>query len=149
MEDPGQWRKLLRELFASQRFAVLATAQESQPYCSLMAFAATGDLRVMLLATSRRTRKYDHMAANPRVALLVDNRSNEARDLQEALAVTVTGRAREVRGEERDRAAEVFLAKHSQLEALVRSPDCALMQVDVEHYYLVRRFQQVMAVSPT
>jgi nitroimidazol reductase NimA-like FMN-containing flavoprotein (pyridoxamine 5'-phosphate oxidase superfamily) len=50
-------RELLAELFDSQRSAVLATQGGGQPYCSLMAFAATGDLRDLLFATLRATRK--------------------------------------------------------------------------------------------
>jgi nitroimidazol reductase NimA-like FMN-containing flavoprotein (pyridoxamine 5'-phosphate oxidase superfamily) len=149
MEDMSQWRALLGDLLASQRSAVLATESEGQPYCSLMACAVTGDLRRIILATARATRKYRNMAANPRVALLVDNRTNQDSDLQEALAVTVMGQAREVRGEERDQAEEVFLAKHPLLRDFVASPACALMQVQVEKYYLVRQFQQVTEVSPT
>jgi phosphate:Na+ symporter len=38
----------------------------------------------------------------------------------------------------------VYLAKHPMLKDFVQSPSCALLQIRVETYYLVRRFQNVM-----
>ena len=64
----------LRDLFRSQRFAVLATDDHGQPFPSLMAFAAAEDLRQLVILTERTTRKFANLMANGRVALLIDNR---------------------------------------------------------------------------
>jgi len=134
----------LRRLFATQRLAVLATREEDgQPYANLMAFAASDDLSILLLVTGRATRKYANLREEPRVALLIDNRSHEASDVQEAMAVTVLGDAQEVSGAERNRLLQTYLAKHPHLEDFAASPSCALFRVDVRSYYLVRRFQEV------
>jgi nitroimidazol reductase NimA-like FMN-containing flavoprotein (pyridoxamine 5'-phosphate oxidase superfamily) len=134
----------LRDLFASQRLAVLATREDDgQPYANLMAFAVSEDLRTVLLVTGRATRKYANLTAEPRVALLIDNRSHQASDIHEAMAATVLGAAEEVSGVERERLLPVYLARHPHLEAFASSPSCALFRVDVRSYYLVRRFQEV------
>jgi len=144
MSYPEETISALRALFASQRLAVLATREEDgQPYANLMAFAASDDLRTLLLVTGRATRKYDNLRAEPRVALLIDNRSHQASDIHEAAAVTVLGDAEEVSGEERERLLTTYVAKHPHLEAFASSPSCALFQVRVRSYYLVRRFQEV------
>jgi hypothetical protein len=38
----------------------------------------------------------------------------------------------------------IYLAKHPMLKDFVQSPSCSLLQVKVETYYLVRRFQNVV-----
>lgn len=138
----------LRVLFETQRLAVLATSEQGRPYTSLVAFAATPDLRALLLATERATRKYANLSAEPRVSLLVDDRAHRESDLQEAIAVTVLGRAETVGGAEREALQGVFLARHPQLKSFVRAPTCALVRVQVEVYYLVSSFQQVVEIHP-
>jgi nitroimidazol reductase NimA-like FMN-containing flavoprotein (pyridoxamine 5'-phosphate oxidase superfamily) len=144
MSDREMAKFALRELFASQQLAVLATREEDgQPYANLMAFAASDDLKTFLLVTSRSTRKYANLHADPRVALLIDSRAHETSDIHEAVAVTVLGDAEEVSGAARDRLLPTYLAKHPHLEEFAASPSCALFRVHVRSYYLVRRFQEV------
>lgn len=139
---------ILRELFESQRSAALATQQEGQPYLSLMAFAATPDLKQLIVATERQTRKYANLMAEPRVALLIDNRSNVPADTEEAVAVTVLGRAAEAQPGNTARLRSLFLAKHPHLESFVASPTCALITVRVDTYLVVQHFQEVREVRP-
>jgi len=135
-----------RALLEEQTLAVLATSEQGRPYTSLVAFAVTPDLRAMLFATARDTRKHANLTAEPRVSLLVDNRAQQNSDLQKGTAVTVLGRAETVEGSERERLQERFLARHPQLDAFVRSPSSALVRVRVEVYYLVSSFQQVVEI---
>ena len=86
---------LVQGLLETQRSAALATQEMGQPYISLMAFAATPDLKTIVMATDRYTRKYANLMVEPRVALLVDNRGNVPADTLEAVAVTVLGEAAE------------------------------------------------------
>lgn len=144
MESASKLRRTLKDLFASQRLGVLATYGEGQPYSSLVAFAATDDLKYLVFATTRATRKYANLSAESRVALLVDNRSNQDSDFHSAVAVTATGNAEEVKESERDRFLGLYLAKHPYLEEFVNSPTCALLKVSVDRYYMVSRFQNVM-----
>ena len=144
MASVSQLRKTLKDLFASQRLGVLATYGEGQPYSSLVAFAATNDLKYLVFATTRATRKYANLSAESRVAILVDNRSNQDSDFHSAIAVTALGNAKEVKVSERDRFLTIYLAKHPYLEEFVNSPTCALLKVSVDRYYMVNRFQNVM-----
>jgi len=115
-------KSLLRDLFDSQRSAVLATQEEGQPYLSLMAFAATADLSCIIVATDRHSRKYANLKADSRVALLMDNRANTAADTETAVAVTAIGRAAEAPLEEREALFSLFLAKHPILIPLSNLP---------------------------
>ena len=143
MKEKQQIKQILNELFTSQKLAVLGTHQGGQPYGSLVAFAATSDLKNLVFATTRATRKFANLRSDPRVSMVLDNRSNRVADFRKAVAATALGRAREVRGKERENLAEMYLAKHLHLKEFVGSPTCALVKMRVEVYYVVWRFQNV------
>jgi nitroimidazol reductase NimA-like FMN-containing flavoprotein (pyridoxamine 5'-phosphate oxidase superfamily) len=140
--------QMLQELFAAQGSVVLATTENGQPYLSLMAFANTSDLQYLLVATYRATRKYRNIEADPRVALLVDNRSNQPSDIEQSMAVTVLGRAQEVGATEKNQFLRIYLAKHPHMEKFVSSPECVLIKVKVERYFVVSNFQEIKEVVP-
>ena len=144
MEKITRLREFLKDLFSLQRLAVLATQSRKQPYGNLVAFMATNDLRNLLFATTRATRKYANISSNPRIAMVVDNRSNQEADFHQAAAVTATGVVKEIEGPEKDRFQKLYLAKHPYLKEFVSSPTCALLKVEVETYYVVNRFQNVV-----
>lgn len=144
MENARKLKRVVKNLFNSQRLGVLATYGEGQPYSSLVAFAATNDLKYLVFATTRATRKYANVSAESRVAMLVDNRSNQNSDFHSAIAVTALGNAEEVKESERNRFLRLYLAKHPYLEEFVNSPTCALLKVSVQKYHMASRFQNVM-----
>jgi nitroimidazol reductase NimA-like FMN-containing flavoprotein (pyridoxamine 5'-phosphate oxidase superfamily) len=144
MENKETLVQQVRELLQSQQLAVLATHHKGQPYASLVAFAAGDDLREIYFATSRTTRKYANLSSDPRVALLVDSRSNEVSDFHRAAAATIVGEAQEVDEREREEVTQRYLLKHPHLEDFVRSPTCAILRVRAQTYYLVSKFQKVM-----
>lgn len=146
MDISEQAKDVLRDLLSSQLQTVLATQNQNQPYVSLMAFVATEDLKRLFFATYRDTHKYKNLMFNPKVALLIDNRTGHMEDHYRSVAVTATGCAREVDPKEIDNWLDLYLAKHPNLKEFVTSPDCVRMEVRVEHYYLVNQFQQVVDV---
>ena len=144
MEKTSQLKKFLKDLFSSQRLAVLATQSKRQPYGNLVAFMATDDLKHLLFATTRATRKYANISKNPRVSMVVDNRSNQEADFHQAAAVTATGVVKEVEESEKEPLLRLYLSGHPYLKDFVSSFTCALLKMNVETYYVVRQFQNVM-----
>jgi len=147
MKKSLQLKKILKELFVSQPLAVLATQFNGQPYGNLVAFAATEDLRGLLFATTRGTRKFANITRDPRVAMVMDSRTNQRVDFQRAVAVTATGTVEEVEGTEKNQLLKLYLFKHPHLKGFVTSPRCALLRMNVNTYIVVRRFQKVVALS--
>lgn len=143
LEEASQLRKLLKDLFSSQSLAVLATQDDGQSYGSLVAFAATGDLRHLLFATTRTTRKYANLLRNPKVAMVIDNRRNQPADFHGAIAVTAIGAVEEVYDPERIRLLRRYLSKHPSLKGFVTSPTCALLRMKIDTYVVVNQFQNV------
>jgi nitroimidazol reductase NimA-like FMN-containing flavoprotein (pyridoxamine 5'-phosphate oxidase superfamily) len=147
MKKPSHLKRLLKDLFSSQPLAVLATQSNGQPYGNLVAFVATEDLRSLLFATARGTRKFANIKTDPRVAMVMDSRTNQRVDFQKAVAVTATGIVEEVESAERDHLLKLYLLKHPHLKKFVKSPNSVLLAVKVDSYYVVRRFQNVKVLS--
>ena len=136
MNDSGDLRQTLKDVFAAQRFCVLATQGEGQPYGSLVAFAETGDLKQLVFATHRDSRKFSNLTSDPRVALVIDSRSNNDLDFSNAVAITALGTAHEAAGGEREHLAGVYLAKHPSLVGFIGSPEVAVCSVEVAEYFV-------------
>jgi len=143
MENILKLKHSLSELFSTQRLAVLSSYGSEQPYASLVAFAATDDLKHIIFATTRSTRKYTNLSQESKVALLIDNRTNDEKDFSYAVAATVLGKAEEVGSPQKKEYLDIYLRKHPYLNEFVSSPSCALLTVSVEKYYIVTRFQNV------
>ena len=144
--DERTLRRRLRALLKAQRLAVVATATEGAPYTSLVAFCSTPDLRSIVFATMRDTKKFRNLRSEPRVSVLVDDRGNTPGDIAGAVTASAMGRAAES-GRGRARLERLFLKKHPYLAGFLRSPGCALVVVRAERYIFVDRFQEVSVLE--
>jgi len=148
-EDPSLVERIER-LVEGERYAVLCTQGEGQPYASIVAFVMAEDSTAAAFATAVTTRKYELLKHCDRVALFVDNRSQGQEAMMHIEALTATGRATELGpGEERERWLRRLVLRHPQLESFFQSPTCALFRVDIVRYFHVSRFQEVRQWTPT
>ncbi|MFT5701724.1 MAG: hypothetical protein ACI8ZB_004625 [Desulforhopalus sp.] len=134
----------IKILLDKQPLAVLATQGDGQPYTSLMAYAFTEDLRFLVVATAMSTRKHRNITGESRVALLVDDRSNNVEDFQNAAALTIVGEACKVGIDERDYYSGLYLKRHPSLETFLASPSTVFFKIEVHNYLLVSRFENVV-----
>lgn len=147
MKTSAQIKKDLSKLFRHQRLGVLSTHNNGQPYTSLVAFNSSEDLKCLYFATTRSTRKYANLCADPRVAMLIDNRSNSASDFKRAMAVTATGIAGELEPDAMRTMKADYLEKHPYLKEFVEAPSCAIIRFKVKTYFMVTRFQNVLELQ--
>jgi general stress protein 26 len=134
----------LRDLVLGQKLCVLSTHSGGQPYASLVAFAATDDLKQIVFATPKATRKYANIAADSRAAMLINNASNKVSDFRRAVAATAVGAVREIRKTKSNKLMKLYLDKHAHLKDFVQSPSCSVLCLDVHRFYVVDRFQHVL-----
>jgi uncharacterized protein YhbP (UPF0306 family) len=134
----------LGKLLSSQKLGVLATQQKKNPYTSLVAFACSDDMRRIVFATPKTTRKFANIISNSNVSFFIDNRSNKAVDFRKAIGVTALGSARQIRKNKNSKLMKLYLKKHPQLELFLASPSCAFICIDVKSLYVVERFQNVL-----
>ncbi len=137
----------IRQLLEQQNLAVLATSLDGHPYTTLVAVAASDDLRQLYFATTRATRKFSNLSKDQRVSLLFDNRTNSDADYRHARALTALGRGYELSAADRQSVMDLYLKRLPSLRDFVSSPSCALFRVNVERYSLVQRFQDVIEVE--
>jgi len=140
--------KRLRELLDGQALAVLATRGPEYPYQSLVAFAATADLRRLVFATTRSTRKYANLQADARASMHINDAHRGPADFLDAAAVTAAGSVVEPTGEELERLRDRYLSRHPHLTEFATSEDSALLCLHVAAYHLVERFQNVYEIRP-
>ena len=146
MDETLERIQTLQDLLHTQPLGVLSTCDRGGPHASLVAFAASDDLREILFATPRTTRKFAHLASNARGVLLVDNRTNTPADFHRAVTVAARGTVDEIPHEEKEAHLGPYLARHPHLSDFVRAPTCALMRLRVEGCTLVQRFQEVTEI---
>lgn len=137
-------REQISALLSEQPLAVLSTQRNGQPYSSLMAFAHTDDLGEIVVATGKSTRKHQNINMDSRVSLLVDNRSNNEEDFHAAAALTILGVAKTIEDVERPVYERIYLERHPYLQKFLSSPTTTFIKIEVQHYLLVSRFQNVM-----
>jgi nitroimidazol reductase NimA-like FMN-containing flavoprotein (pyridoxamine 5'-phosphate oxidase superfamily) len=139
----------IRNLCEDESFAVLATQGAGEPYTSLIGFAASRDLKYLVFATPRQTRKFTLLEENRNVSLLIDNRAQQLKSLNQISALTVTGKViLPSDSEEIEKWRELLTRKHPYLDGFIRSETTALVVVEVSRFYYVRRFQEVFQWTP-
>jgi hypothetical protein len=134
----------LKQLDRKQRHAVLATTGgRTGPLVSLVAFVLTKDSKRIVFATPTSTAKYRNMKQDSKVSLLIDTRENNRRDYLKAEAITIFGRAKEIKeGPQWAELATLLASKHKELEAFIAAPTTALMLVAISRCVHVGKFQE-------
>jgi len=143
MEHEKSVKQAVHGLLRQQQLGVLSTVGDGFPYASLVAFAVSEDDRHLYFATPSATRKFANISANARVALLVNNSANHSEDFHRAKAVTAVGMARPLSDRRLDAARDHYLDKHPYLASFAHSPSCVFLEIRVQRYILVERFQNV------
>lgn len=134
----------LRALYEDQRLAVLATVDsEGKPYTSLMIFTIDEELRHLFFATRADTRKYRNLQHEADVALLIDNRQEQAADLEKALAVTIEGRVYEVKEAALPGVRQVMTIRHPQMRSFLTQPETCFFFVEIQRHVAVTGLRQV------
>jgi len=139
-----QLRQKVAQLLNSQKLAVLSTHDRGHPYSSLIAFAASEDLTRILFTTPEYTRKYANLRADPRVSLLIDSRTHRDADFHQAVAATALGTASDTNKAVAGGLLDQYVARHPYLDGFVAAATTRVIEVTIQRYYLVERFQNVM-----
>ncbi|MFH1878132.1 MAG: pyridoxamine 5'-phosphate oxidase family protein [Candidatus Omnitrophota bacterium] len=131
----------------NQNLGVLATTGEEYPYTSLVGFVPTEDMKNIIFATMRQTRKYNNIKKHPRVSILVNSSTNSTEDFKDAAAITIMGEAVPCSGQERKKMEDVYLKRFPFLEDFIKNPSCEIVIVKVDRYISVTKFQNVREIE--
>jgi len=130
-------REYIEDVLNLNKFAVLATDNGGQPHVSLVAITLFGNFRQLIFATYRNTLKYRNLSHNNKVALLIENRDSDMKDLQGITVLTIIGHTQEISLEENEAAFHAHLKRHPEMESFMNSSDCALILVIAQSYQVV------------
>ncbi len=133
----------IRDVVAHHSLGVLATHTKGFPHTSLVAVLLAEGLDYLYFATPRTTQKYRNMQSDERVALFFDNRPlvQDARD--GVVAITAYGFAKEISPALRLPLERAYEAAHPEQGFFLHQQESALVQVEVERWTLVTRFQEI------
>lgn len=139
-----QLKNKIKELLEQQKLAVLATQGKNYPYNTLVAYAFSEDLRYIFFATRKHTRKYNNIMKHHHVSMLIDSRTNNVTDFEDAVALTVIAKMEsttllEHRG--------LYLNRFLHLKDFIEDPATTIMTLKIDKYIYVQRFQEVLELD--
>jgi uncharacterized pyridoxamine 5'-phosphate oxidase family protein len=139
-----QLKNKIKELLEQQKLAVLATQGKKYPYNTLVAYAFSEDLRYIFFATRKHTRKYNNIMKHHHVSMLIDSRTNNVTDFEDAVALTVMGKMVNTTPLEHE---GLFLNRFPHLKNFIEDPATTIMTLKIDKYIYVQRFQEVLELD--
>lgn len=139
----------INKLVKNEKFAILCTQADNQPYGSIIAYALTENLKYIVFSTPIDTRKYSLLSKCNNISLVIDDRSKLADDIIQISAVTITGQALQIKDNVRfDLYSKLLVSKHPYLEKFIYSPTSVLILIESLKYFYVSSFQEVYEWEP-
>ena len=140
----------IKTLLLSQDLAVLCTRGDEAAYGSLVAFHVSDDVKNIIFATLKYTRKYHLLENCGQVAMLVDSRDQTHGEMSKISAVTLNGMAKKMEGKHQIQEAKTkLLEKHNYLHELVSSDSCVFYHIEITRCLYVTHLQEVTEWIPT
>lgn len=134
----------IRKLCESELFGVLATQGKGITHASLISFAISNDLKYIVFATPINTGKFNLIAAEENISVLVDDRSSHKDSINEISALTIIGKGKILSDEnEIFKWASLLTEKHPNLNTFVKASSTAIILVEAVRYLYVKQFQEM------
>jgi len=96
-----------------------------------VAYTFSEDLRYIFFATSKHTRKYDNIMKHHYVSILIDSRTNDFNDFEDAVALTVMGEMVNTTPLEHE---GLFLNRFPHLKNFIEDPDTTIITLKIDKY---------------
>jgi nitroimidazol reductase NimA-like FMN-containing flavoprotein (pyridoxamine 5'-phosphate oxidase superfamily) len=126
----------MKALAREKNSCVLATIVDRKPYCSLMAYVTNTACTEIYMATHRNTQKFQNLAANPAVSLMIDTRDTSPRT--SARALTVEGVFQKITDtDKKKKVHRKLLSVHPHLDELMAHPECEVFQINIKSFLLL------------
>jgi nitroimidazol reductase NimA-like FMN-containing flavoprotein (pyridoxamine 5'-phosphate oxidase superfamily) len=131
----------INQIIMEEKFCVLATAMENNPYCSLMAYAADDACKRLYMVTMTDSEKYRNLMSNDSVSILIDTR--EKINDQPVKALTITGRFSKISDEKTfDAVKEILQKQHPELNTFFNNELACLFYVEIKSVLLLDGFSR-------
>ncbi len=129
-----QMKAIIRE----NDMCVLATSFENEPHCSLMRYVTDESVSTIYMVTLKTTRKYQNIARNPCISLLVDTRLNSPAAHGDIRALTLYGTVHPLEEEPARGAILGMIGKaHPDLRATTLHKEAEVLAVKIKSFLLL------------
>lgn len=134
----------MKQMVKDDKFCVLATSSDNNPYCSLMAYAPSDDCTRIYMVTRKDTVKYGNLLKNRSVSLMIDTRNRSDSGCgNETKALTVTGRFCEIMDEsEYEKAKNMLIERHPGLHVFLEDPEAGIFAIEISAFLLLCGFTE-------
>jgi nitroimidazol reductase NimA-like FMN-containing flavoprotein (pyridoxamine 5'-phosphate oxidase superfamily) len=128
----------VKEMLLDNSLCVLCTVSNDLPYCSLMTYVLSDDLKTLYMVTDRKSRKFRNLLENSAVSLLVDNRQKLAFPSDETVAsVTFEGVLRHLDPLETENVRKQMTVRHGELADILNNYDCVIFGIELKSFLLL------------
>lgn len=128
----------VKEMLMANSLCVLCTVSGDLPYCSLMTYILSDDLKTVYMVTVRESRKYKNLLENSTVSLLVDNRQNLAYPSDETVSsITFEGVLKYLAPLETEIVRTKLAESHGELKEILKNLDCIIFGIELKAFLLL------------
>ena len=126
--------KILRE----NTLCVLCTDGEGTPYCSLMTYMPSSDLKILYMISIQESKKYKNLLSNPDVSVLIDNRQRISyQNDKKIISITFEGLYQLIAQKEIESIKSRFANEHIELDEIIKSPGVAIFAIKLKSFLLL------------
>jgi nitroimidazol reductase NimA-like FMN-containing flavoprotein (pyridoxamine 5'-phosphate oxidase superfamily) len=126
----------MKLLAREKNICVLATIVDHKPYCSLMAYVTNTACTEIYMVSHRQTQKFQNLAANPAVSLMIDTRDTSPRSATRAL--TVEGVFQRIAATaKKESVRRKLLSAHPHLDEFMVHPEAEVFQINIKSFLLL------------
>lgn len=128
----------LENILRENTLCVLCTVADGNPYCSLMTYLLMDDLSIIYLVSTRKSRKYQNLLANPRVSILVDTRQHcDTSATEKIVSITFEGLFEPLTDSETPKIKANLAKGHGELNEILNNPDCVVFAIKLKSFLLL------------
>lgn len=149
MNKKKELLNIIKIIMEKQLFAVFSSSGPEGLHSVIVSFAVSEDLKELLFFTPRQTRKFKNILSDSRVALFVDNRSNEIIDIQRTIGIEVIGEASEAEDGSFSDCLNLYKKKYPEMSDFTTAETTAAIRVTIDRFEVVQHFQNITVLEPS
>ncbi len=137
-------------LIRQQRWGALATVRNGEPYCSMVAYAATEELTTLILHLSTLAPHTQRLLKAPQISIALSETEQPGKDPQTLARVTLNGLIQAVEKDHPDylRLKQRYLAQLPDAEMLFSFADFKLYRLVADKIRYVGGFANAHSIKP-
>ena len=128
----------VEKILQENTLCVLCTDGEGIPYCSLMTYMPSFDLKILYMISIQESKKYKNILSNPDVSVLIDTRQRISyQSDKKIISITFEGVYQLIAQNEIESIKSRFANEHIELDEIIKSPGVAIFAIKLKSFLLL------------